>query len=105
MRQLDRNLQHLARHLAFRVLGPTGKRGDWQQGGGERHAIEAGSALSHAHGETLSAERWNIGRRSIALYQSIILAVRNITAMPAALTASCSATSEPYSVMMKCPSA
>src|SRR5437764_14433616 len=47
----------------------------------------------------------NIGMRSIALYQSIILAVRHIVAMPTTLTASCIAIAESYSTRIKCPSA
>src|SRR5438552_3479563 len=99
MRQFDRNLQHLRRHLAFRRLGASRQRDERQQGGGERHAIKQRASLFEAHGATLSAEPrdpagWNIGMRSIALYQSIIRAVRHIIAIPAMLTASCIATPE-----------
>src|SRR5205823_6223570 len=121
MRQLDRNLHHLGRHFAIMfsagMLGAGMLGAGWQQPEMERGDGQGCDAEipPPGHSATPSLGRpdaaagrmpgRSTGIRSTVLYHAIIRAVRNMTATPAALTASCSGTAEPYSVRMKWPRA
>src|SRR5712692_7076197 len=106
MRQLDRDLDQLGRHRTALTFGTRRCRHCQVQCQSAAEAQQRAALHRAPSSARLRATAGcNNGIRSSALYQSIILAVKTIVAMPAALTVDCIAIAESYSARMKWPSA